>query len=339
MSNRTDFAIDKEWLMVLKALSLRPDDVLKQASLPADLFQRENARLEAEAYFKLWDVIEQQTSDDTPLPLKIATFISAEMFHPVMFAAFCSSNLKVAVKRISEYKRLIAPMGVSIEETSSGCFFGIEWEHPTIALSASLATTELVYLTQIARIATREPMIPRKVMSPFPLKPDHLYTHFFGIKPTLDQQKHGIEFSIEDVNRPFLTASESMWDVFKPELKRRLSKLDALATTSERVRGILLENLPSGEASIENIASRLALTPRTLQRRLKSEEKSFKEILNQVRQELAEYYVGETKITYAEVAFLIGFEETSSFYRAFKGWTGKTPETYRASFKLETTMH
>ncbi len=334
MNSRQGFSLDREWLIVLKHLSLDPENVLRKTNLPHDLFQRDGARLNSESYFRLWRYIDEQTPPAEELPLKIAHFISADMFHPVLFAAFCSSNLAVAVRRIAEYKRIVAPMGLRVEESAEGLFIGIEWLEKDLEIPTSLAATELVYLTQIARLATRDRVVPTRVLSQVSLHPVDQYTDFFGVTPLLSEH-HGIWFSAEDAHRPFLTANESMWDLFEPELRRRLSKLSGAASTSERVKTILLENVPSREATIEKVADRLALTPRTLQRRLKSENTTFKQILNSVRHDLARYYVGSTKISYPEIAFLIGFEETSSFYRSFKSWTSKTPETFRAESILK----
>ena len=132
-----------------------------------------------------------------------------------------------------------------------------------------------------------------------------------------------------DAARPFLTANESMWKFFEPELRRRLGLLTGAATTAERARGALLELLPAGECSMHAVANKLGTSTRTLQRRLTEEQKSFQQLLNQTREELARHYLKTTKLSGAEISFLIGFEHPSSFFRAFSEWTGQTPEQAR----------
>ena len=122
-----------------------------------------------------------------------------------------------------------------------------------------------------------------------------------------------------------------MWDTFEPELRRRLTRLDASAPLDERIRSVLLEGLPSGEASVDVTARRLGLSSRTLQRRLKQEGTSYKEVVRQTREKLARHYVTNTKLAYAEISFLIGFEEPGSFFRTIREWTGQTPESLRFS--------
>ena len=71
------------------------------------------------------------------------------------------------------------------------------------------------------------------------------------------------------------------------------------------------------------------MSERTLQRRLTEENQSFQSVLDQTREELARHYLRTTKLTAAEISFLIGFEQPSSFFRAFNDWTGQTPEQIR----------
>lgn len=71
--------------------------------------------------------------------------------------------------------------------------------------------------------------------------------------------------------------------------------------------------------------SKLGLSTRTLQRRLKEEGTSFQRTLDEVRTELARHYLKNSSMSGAEISFLLGFEDPNSFFRAFQRWTGKTP--------------
>jgi AraC-like DNA-binding protein len=291
------------------------------------LLSHENARVGVDEYFRLWRAIEDETDDPT-LPIRIGQAISPEIFHPAIFAALCSPNLTTALHRLGEYKRLIAPMSLVIEESATELFVEMKWDDPHLDVPASLSATELIFKVQIARIATRERIQPLRVESPVPFEPIEAYEEYFGVAPQ-PGSRHGVLFSAQDAQRPFLTASESMWNTFEPELRRRLTRLDASAPLGERVRTMLLEGLPAGEVSIDITARRLGMSPRTLQRNLKLEGTSYKEIVRRTREQLARHYVSNTTLAYPEISFLIGFEEPSSFFRAFREWTGATPESLR----------
>jgi AraC-like DNA-binding protein len=120
-----------------------------------------------------------------------------------------------------------------------------------------------------------------------------------------------------------------MWSIFEPALRKRLADLGASATTAERVRATLLEGLPSGKVGMDDVARRLALSKRTLQRRLEEEGTSYQDVLRATREALAVHYLERTDVPSAEISFLLGFEEPNSFFRAFNEWTGRTPETVR----------
>ncbi len=87
--------------------------------------------------------------------------------------------------------------------------------------------------------------------------------------------------------------------------------------------------LPAGESAIEEAAKRLALTKRTLQRKLAEESSSYQAVLTATRRELAQHYLARSSVSLVEVAYLLGFQDGNSFIRAFRGWTGETPREYR----------
>ncbi|MFE9259138.1 helix-turn-helix domain-containing protein [Streptomyces sp. NPDC006879] len=116
-----------------------------------------------------------------------------------------------------------------------------------------------------------------------------------------------------------------MWEFFEPELSRRLSELESGSSTAERVRAVLLELLPAGRAAMGPVATALALSTCTLQRRLKGEGTTFQDVLNDTREALARHYLSRADLTVRDVSFLLGYEDPNSFYRAFRAWTGRTP--------------
>ena len=109
-----------------------------------------------------------------------------------------------------------------------------------------------------------------------------------------------------------------------------LSQLDK-TKIQERVRAAIIEQLPDGNINDHKVADALYMNVRTLQRRLQKEQTTFKIQLNSVRQELADRYIRDSSKGLAEISYLLGFSEMSSFSRAFKRWTGETPSHYRES--------
>ncbi|MFI1917842.1 helix-turn-helix domain-containing protein [Nocardia sp. NPDC020380] len=252
----------------------------------------------------------------------------AESFSPPLFAALCSPDFCVAAQRIGQYKKLIAPMRLGLSNVGSDLVVELSWLDGTPPPPTSLVLTELLFFVRLIRLGTREPVHPIEVTTttlPEVLGP---YEEYLG-SPLRHGPAHRIVFAGADAALPFLTANESLWAVFEPELRRRLADLEASATTAERVRAALLEALPSGSTSMDTIARKLMLSKRTLQRRIEAEATSYQEILDTTRHDLARHYLENTELPVAEISFLLGFSEPNSFYRAFRGWTGTTPDKLR----------
>jgi AraC-like DNA-binding protein len=98
-----------------------------------------------------------------------------------------------------------------------------------------------------------------------------------------------------------------------------------------RVAAVIVDMLPSGGVADEKVAETLGMSVRSLQRRLKEADTTFRTILDMTRRDLASTYVRDPDIELAEVAFLLGFSDQSAFSRAFKRWTGNPPSQVRKS--------
>lgn len=331
--NRT-FSLNIGWRALLKDAGLTPSDILRKAHLPDDTFSRVGIGLDTEEYVRLWHAIE--TGMNSPaFPLPLVEKVSAEVFDPPLFAAMCSTNMVQAVQRLARYKQLIAPMVLETAVDHDGILTVSPRWLPAMNIPTSLQVAELAFLLKLARLATRESIRALKVQLPQPptgVQSGH-FTRFFGTGIS-HGEKPAISFCAIDALRPFLTVNDGMWQVFEPELRRRLSELDVTASTSERVGAVLLELLPGNEATIEKTAERLGMSKRTLQRRLEDEGANFRVLINTCRENLARHYLRNTSLPGYEIAFLLGFEDPNSFYRAFMAWTGQTPETAREAMRF-----
>ncbi|MET9394900.1 AraC family transcriptional regulator ligand-binding domain-containing protein [Streptomyces sp. NPDC006624] len=316
------FALEPAVQALLVDLGVTPAHVLRRAGLPPDLFGRAPVRLSPGQYFALWRALEEETGDPE-LPLAIGRALSPEVFDPPLFAALCCPDLRTAARRIAVHKKLIGPVTLRVDEAQDRMRLVYHWP---VALDPPplLVITELVFWVVLARTATRTRLRPLRITAPEPPEDPEPYRAFLGTAV-----EHGplpsVAFAAADAQRPFLTADRRMWDFFQPELRRRLSELEAGASLTDRVRAALLEQLPAGSAAMELTARTLAVSTRTLQRQLKSEGTTFQAVLNDTRQALARHYLTHSGLSVREISFLLGYEDPNSFYRAFHSWTGRTP--------------
>ena len=330
MKRASKFMVSPQWKLMLLDMGIDPQLVLAYAKLPADLYNQKQASITASEYFRLWLAVDK-ASGEIDLPLVLAKSMTAESFDAPIFASICSPNLNVALARLRQYKPLIGPMLLDLKHCSLATKVSISCYdyHEDLPLSFSLS--ELVFFTQLARLATREKITPLTVT--LPELPDNLadYEAYFGCR--LTTAKHvSIHFKTEDANKPFLTQNLVMWDFFEDKLNQKLANLDADANTVERTRAVLLESLPSGKYSIEDIANKLAMSKRTLQRKLTAEAETYQSVLQSVRSELADHYLKSSQMALGEISFLLGFNEVNSFIRAYSAWKGISPGHYRDTY-------
>ena len=322
------FILDPGIRALLRDLRIPAGRLLRRAQLPAGLLSGGPAALTPQEYFRFWDALDAEAADPG-LAVVIGQAISVEMFSPPLFAALCSPSLQVAARRIATYKPLIGPMRTDITQDSAGLTVTCRWP-AGMTPPPLLATTELVFWVALARIATRHHIRPVRVTAPqLPADPD-LAAAYFGVRPR-QEPAGSITFAAADAARPFLTENEPMWRFFAPELRRRLADLHAAASAADRVRAALLETLPAGDHTMTTVARHLATSPRTLQRQLQDEGTSFQAVLADTREHLARHYLAHSAMTTAEIAYLLAYDDTNSFYRAFRTWTGTTPDTIRTA--------
>ncbi|WP_315832218.1 AraC family transcriptional regulator [Bradyrhizobium prioriisuperbiae] len=330
-----DYAVWPGWRLLMQDAGLAAAPVLRRADLPGDLFAREQVRLTSHDFFKLWVAIEEEARSldaALPAPLRIAKVMTSDWFDPELFAALCSANLGSALERMAKYARLIAPMTIKVARMAPSATVTIDFLDQTKPPPDVFLAFKLVFFVQLARLATRTAITPLKVTWPSAADAAEddaiLYKDFFGVSVE-EAPSATMVFRAEDFDRPFLTENHKLWQFFEPSLRQRLSDLDRTASMVERVRSALLEALPAGDVSMQSVGKRLGVGTRTLQRRLQQEGSSFQLTLDAVRSSLAEHYLRKTMMSSAEIALLLGFEDANSFVRAFRGWTGTTPQAVR----------
>lgn len=330
-----DYAIWPGWRLLMQDAGISASPVLRRAQLPGDLFARPNVRLDPVNFFKLWTAIDAEAASidpELPAALQIAKVMSSDWFDPELFAALCSANMAGALERMAKYVKLIAPMIINIDRGAAHTTATIDFMDHTLPPPKVFLAFKLVFFVQLARLATRSHVQPLRVSFPLAANESHhamqAYQRYFGIAVT-DAPLATLVFSNEDIERPFLTENHKMWLFFEPSLRQRLADLDRTASMVERVRGTLLEAMPAGEVSMQSVSRKLAVSVRTLQRRLQDEGTSFQQTLDVLRQSVAHHYLRNTEMSSAEISFLLGYEDSNSFARAFQSWTGKTPQTVR----------
>ena len=331
-THASTFSVWPGWQVLMQDAGVSRDNVMRRAKLKEDLFSHESIRLDSAAYYRLWEAIEIEAGiAGGPAPLRFLQKMSTDWFNPELFIALCSEDMNGALVRLAKYKRLSGPMALRLEQNARSANVTVEFLDPTTTPPQVFVAFKLVFFVQLARLATRSIVRPLRVGWPAPnlsAIDAQAYATWFGVLVE-DLPVPTVEFAIEDVQRPFLTANHGIWKFFEPSLRQRLADLEKYASTVERVRSVLLEALPAGEVSMQAVCKKLGMGTRTLQRRLQEEGSSFQQILDALRNSLAHHYLHNSSLSGADISFMLGFEDPNSFVRAFQKWNGSTPQAIR----------
>lgn len=324
------FIIDGRYADMLAWHGLDIEAVLRKAQLPGDAFKHRTVTMSEEKYFRFLDAV-GSLMEDPALPIQIATTNKIETFSPPIFASYCSKNAEVCVERLARYKRLIGPMVMRVTKMEMETRIEFTTEDEANELPQFLVETEFAFLVGMIRRTTREDINPVRICMKQPVE-NEAFLEFFTVAAE-QADENSITFRNVDMLVPFISHDDAMWNYFEPELAKRLAELDIDDSTSARVRSALTELLPSGACAIEDVAEKLGLSKRTLQRKLGEENTTFQKQLNSTREMLAIHYIRNTEMSTNDIAFLLGYQEMNSFLRAFTIWTGQSISEYRKGIR------
>ena len=334
MNQGRRFLIDKNMKFVFAFLHLNEVQVLQTAGLPIDFFEKKVQSLSSEQYFSLWSAIVESSDSTEPIPLMLERLpLFSGISAPIM-AALCSKDFTTFCYRIQKYKPLIGPLALILNEDHETFSIEITNIDAEKKLHPLIVASEMIFFVKIIRHSTGENIIPIKVETVEAME-HNAYEDYFVVKPETGAGNK-LTFRKVDAHLPFTLFDDSVWNQLEPDLKKRLTELEVDSSFSAKVRSVLMELMPMGQCSIDNVAEKLCISSRTLQRKLKGESTNYQQQLNHSRELLAKHYLTSTDMNVSEITFLLGFEELSSFSRAFAIWTGSSPEAFRSSKLTES---
>jgi AraC-like DNA-binding protein len=313
-----------------KAVNLEAEALLGAIGLDSSILQDTDARISHEKLYALWQEITRSSGDEA-IGLRLAENVQPTAFDVIGYAADSSSNVGEALSRVMRYTRLIHEGGkwtleangkvVKIVHTISGVH---------IPLPGAIDQWLLANIVLNARRMTGLDVIPLKVGFQHKQPEDvSAYRRLFRAALEFEQPLNFIIFDAALLDQPLLRSNPGLCAVLDRYAEELLAKLPQQESLVDSVRREISVGLRGGDPGLEAIAQKLVVAPRTLQRKLKEAGTSHQELLDEMRRELSIYYLQERQMAVCEVAFLLGFSETSAFHRAFKRWTGTTPGEFR----------
>jgi AraC-like DNA-binding protein len=313
----------------LQTYGIDPVPILEQAKIDPARITDPNVRFPTKRIMQLWELSVAATGDPC-IGLRVAEQFQPAVLHGLGLAWLSSDTLRDAFRRLVRYSRFIdALVDVSIEDTNTTTDLVIRGLEIGPQMVYEDGDAGMAILVRLSRLIAGSSINPVRVMMqrPGPACPEQFDT-FFAAPIEYDAPEYRLCFDRELVDRPLETAHPELARMNDQTVVDYLARFDRASITMQ-VRSKIIEQLPEGVPKLEDLAGTLHVSLRSLQRRLNSEQTSFKNLLDNTRQTLAIQYIRESHRSLGEITYLLGFSEPSNFNRAFKRWTGKTPSEYR----------
>jgi AraC-like DNA-binding protein len=312
----------------LEELGVSPADVLHQAGLPAGLFHREKILVSTEELFALYRGLAEASSDPA-IGLKLGTEHRLERYDPIGIAAVSARSFRDALQRLARYKQITCPEALHVTERGDEGrvefrYLLAEETEPPLLVDLAFA-----WVVGIARRGTGGLVNPKRIELRGVTRRREMYQAHFGCPAKFNAPHNTIVFAKTDLDHPFLTHNPDLWAAVAPQLEAELMRALASPAVGEHVKGMLKRLLAGGRPGIEDVARELRISPRTLQRRLSKDGATFQQLMREARRELARHYLRHSSMELNETAYLLGYEDTHSFFRAFHHWEGSPPGEWR----------
>lgn len=269
---------------------------------------------------------------DPLLGLHLGQRITPRHFGVLGYILLSCGSLGAALERLEHYQRLIYdvnPMNIEYHQQQVILSWGAERGRPGPLVDETAIAALLQFCRDITGLPNASPL---QVSFINPAPPDiRPYQDWFGCPVAFDSPRTRVAFPTSLLQRRLRQADADLLEDLEKRAKTLLSQLDTDgdAPLSAQLRQMIASRLHHHTASAEHCAAALRTSPRHLHRRLAAEGSRFRELIAQTRQQLAVDYLHDPRLRLEEVADLLGYAEHSAFSRAFKQWTGLSPQQYR----------
>jgi len=315
---------------MLAAEGLDTGALLAAAEIDAASLDAPGGRVPTENISRLWELAAER-SGNPAIGLKQHNVARPASFDVVGYTMMSCADLRAAFERLRRYLLILSDaLTLTLSEETDRyritfALFGGDRPVPRQRIEYILAS-----VTALCRWISGRDVRPVAIELAYPAPADlGPYRDAFACPVTFDAPRNCLVYTLADLTVPLPTSNPRLaeqHDQFAIEYLRHFDQ----AQTSYRAREVIIRRLPDGEPRREQIAGELAMSERTLQRRLEEESTSYGELLDSTRRELAEQYLSRLQLSLAEAAYMLGFQDQSSFFRACKRWFEVSPGQYRS---------
>ena len=310
-------------LLIARALQQRgiePEPLFRRAGLPSARVEDANARYPLAAMQRLWHLGAQATRDPC-FGLEVGRLWHPTTFQALGYAALASASLRDALTNLVRYCHVVST-GVALElvDRTDEVDLVVASRGPGHLTAAGHATqAAMAAIVTLCRQARSGSVLLQRVTLTRDEREGWTRLEEFFACPVESGTQDALVFGSHEIDAPLDTFNQDLLRLNREHVAHYLSSLE-VADFPGQVRLQIARLLPSGVGDADVVAHAMNLSRRTLQRRLRVHDTSFRQILDETRRDLAREYIQDATLSMAEVACLLGFAETSSLSRAMRRW-------------------
>lgn len=305
---------------LLRSVGLDPDGTLDVSQVIAD-----------DAYYDLLERIAASMEDAHELPLKVGPLMRPDDYGALGLAWKSAPTVRSSLERVERYCRLWTDnLTYEIRDRSDGVDFVVHRSgERRLGMRLSNEAT-IASATSLIRQTSSPRFRPVSVFLKHPApRTTSSHERYFGCPVRFAADRDAVSISSGALARPNHLADDGISRFLLSHLDAEIESVAAETPVEILVEREISRSLSEGVPRMAEVARRLAVSERTLQRRLAERNHSFRALVDTARRHVASSLLRSRRYTLTEIAFLTGFSEQSAFNRAFKRWTGKTPSEVR----------
>jgi AraC-like DNA-binding protein len=280
---------------------------------------------------RAWALAAVLTGDDA-LGIHLAESLPRGVLDLIEYALRSSPSVEEGIDRLARYGRLVSDRVATRTHRGDDSILFLVHDIATTPLHPARTEFALAVALKLLRDSTGVDITPVRVSFAHPA-PSDLAEHqrFFHGRVRFAAGSSSMSLSAVDGARPMREADQALAGIIRRRLENALGDRDRTSAgdMSTRVRRLLVEHLGQSVLTLDAVASALAVSRRTLTRRLADEDASFRQILDDVRRDFARALLQDRSLSIGDIAFFLQYSAPAAFHRSFRRWTGRTPQAFR----------
>lgn len=334
MANSQTFSLFMATDVACRILGVDPNAMLETAGLGDLARGRTEARVTAAQYFDCWNTMEVLSPRPDYVPF-LGVAISRGPVIPVFFTLSCAPDLQTGLMRLAQFKSLLGPTLMRVFRDGSLLRLEFDSVDTRAPMPPSFGALHLVVAVENIRGAAAHMVRPIAAGFDGSEEARRMIAGHLGVMPERSHTAY-LVFSPEDAERRFISENAALWADIEADLKLQLAVQSDLWPVADRVRGALVDLMPTGRTGAEDVALALGISRSTLQRRLREEATSYQDVLDATRRDMAIRYLTKTSLRADVIANALAYRDANSFSRSFRRWTGQAPIAFRDEVRRQT---